>query len=166
MNNKGTDKDNEDDDLELSDVSIGPERQGLALYKKAFNKDCVYCLRRNLKVVLVLENCGHYYCPHCLLQQYHISTVTQGLGLPNPGIKGSQKFIRCYQCKQYHAINELQIKQLNHLAKNKKIKPPVAKPPIEKGLKKCQTCLKLTNSVKQIQDAEYECLTCNMLLCQ
>ena len=81
------------------DIMVEAEIGGISLFKKAKKKDCVYCLRRELPVVLVLESCGHYFCPHCLLQQYHISTITQGLGLPIPGIKVSkpsftQKFYR------------------------------------------------------------------------
>jgi B-box zinc finger len=154
------------DDDEESELSIGPEFEGLPLFKKDGFKDCSYCLRRELPLVLVLENCGHMYCPHCLIQQYHITTVTQGIGLPQPGKNGSQKLIRCYLCKQYHGVNELQIKQLHHLAKSKKVKAPLAKPPITKGLKRCQTCFRITLNVELIMDAGYECLNCNLLLCQ
>ena len=48
---------------------VEAEIGGISLFKKAKKKDCVYCLRRELPVVLVLESCGHFYCPHCLLQQ-------------------------------------------------------------------------------------------------
>ncbi|TNV87483.1 hypothetical protein FGO68_gene7976 [Halteria grandinella] len=153
------------DDLDFADVDI-PHDAAAPLFKKDKNKDCVYCLRRELKIVLVLENCGHYYCPHCLLQQYLITTVTQGLGLPLPGKHGSQKLIRCYQCKQYHGINENQIKQLQALAANKNIKAPIPKPPVFKGLKRCQTCFRISMNVEKILDADFECLNCNLLLCQ
>ena len=40
---------------------------GLPLFRKGNKKECFYCLRRDLTYVLMLENCGHSYCPHCLL---------------------------------------------------------------------------------------------------
>ena len=50
-----------------SELSIDSDMEGLPLFKKAANKDCAYCLRRELPLVLVLENCGHFFCPHCLI---------------------------------------------------------------------------------------------------
>ena len=171
-----------EEDAESDITMIQEEEEGSTLlFKKDTMKSCAYCLRKDLKVVLMLENCGHFYCPHCLLQQYNISTVTQGLGLPQPGrqvcmlsyrnlplcvVQGSQKLIRCYLCKQYHAVNEKQLTQLHNLALNKKIRPPATKTPVFKGLKRCQTCFRISLNVEAIMDAEFECLNCNTLLCQ
>jgi hypothetical protein len=72
--------------------------------------------------------------------------------------------LRCYDCKAYHGISEGQIKHLQSLAEN--CKPPVAKPKVVKGLKRCQTCFKISLNVETVMDAEYECLSCNKLLCK
>ena len=52
-------------ELELIQGTHG--QGGLPLFKKGNSKECHYCLRRDLPYVLVLENCNHGYCPHCLL---------------------------------------------------------------------------------------------------
>lgn len=52
------------------------------------------------------------------------------------------------------------------MAQSKKIKPPVAKPAVQKGIKRCQTCFRISLNVDLIMDAEFECLNCNLLLCQ
>ena len=57
------------DKTEDYDEDYIPDKvEGQPLFKKIEKKeDCAFCLRRNVEVVLVLENCGHSYCPHCLL---------------------------------------------------------------------------------------------------
>jgi len=53
---------------------------------------------------------------------------------------------------------------VSHL-KSLKVKPPPTNAPVFKGMKRCQSCFKLSLIVDQIMDAEYECLNCNLLLC-
>ena len=79
-----------DEEAEAEDTS---EDHG---FKRERNKTCSFCLRRDMKGLLVLDSCGHFFCPHCLLSQYLISTVTQGIGVPV-----AKKLVRCYVCKQY-----------------------------------------------------------------
>ena len=109
-------------------------------FKREKGKTCSYCLRRDMKGLLVLDGCGHFFCPHCLLSQYLISTVTQGIGVP-----ATRKLVRCYVCKQYEPLTEKQVSQLKSLVG--KVKPPPTNAPVFKGLKRCQTCFKVSLNV-------------------
>lgn len=82
----------------------------------------------------------------------------------NKGITG--RLIRCYKDKTEHRLSQQDLATIKHHLKNKKIGAPTVKPPIAKGLRKCEFCLNYDPNIKEANPAVYECVNCFMMFCE
>jgi len=94
------------------------------------------------------------------MQQHHITMIMQ----ENKGILN--RLLRCYKCSSQHKLANDQMNQMRQMIKTRRVLPPVPQPPLLRGYKKCETCFKVTQKLDLIQNAGFECLNCNTLMCK
>ncbi|CDW72297.1 b-box zinc finger family protein [Stylonychia lemnae] len=138
------------------DLQKQTKAQGRRL-KEKINEDCIYCLRRHI-TVLQLE-CGHKFCAFCLEMQHNITMIMP----ENKGILN--RLVRCYSCKSQHKLSAEEAFQIRSHIRDKRVTQPIPQPPLVRGYKKCETCYKVTQRLDMLSNAEFECLSCNFLLC-
>eukprot|EP00347_Sterkiella_histriomuscorum_P011410 403372566 len=56
--------------------------------------------------------------------------------------------------------------QIKQHIKDKRVTQPLPQPPLLRGYKKCDTCYQVTAKIEMVQNAEFECLNCNLLICR